>query len=695
MARSRSWYKRNYRRYKNKYKGSYSKRSYGQFRAAKQQADQSSFIMNIPTTFTAKTYKENLAGNTYSIGTYALNIYDLMRKSEYYKSYANMYDEFKIDNVKVKLVPTKFNVTVGQVNGAGYQTFTVYTAWDRTGLNSRQLFLNTANGVYNNDPINPNQVNSLKNYELIGKNNDKDGVYILVGDDITTYSSAESKQVGLGQNSSIVRWLKPKTLQEKSQWLSTESLVPWFETYDQINCCYTSIPTSDVNRLYPDMIGHFWQLGNAGNVYATLSKISPAVAGNPCFLEEDPAIKFKPILLVGLYPTDDPTVQEQTPRAITFNAEVEVSCSFRGLRRARVVQEEIKVQEANFVQQNPIEAEVNEEELDDAMSDDGEQANLNMRNRALRDGELIPYDDQIGNGVIWIKNFKNSQFVKSNPGNLGYATSIKIKLPKGADVTPINCDGLRKKSVQWQKVTDQDDPLFDNDVGNNPDAPATVTTPATIIPWDQMQEKTQGDHSTVLNPGDRVTIAIPDQKQTEHGGLMKKLTKYITLENLEKTAKVIAVAAPKVKMAVNVGVTGYKAIKWGIDVYNASKGKGGGLQPLPGPTVDTVKRICSTPVAGLLTQEPIVEEPDDDVNRRNGEKPLELIVISAKGIKRHKKKIYMSELRAMNIDGQDDIITQRLRDDPSDEYENVGDDEDFLEIYEDDGLFRTNLFNEE
>lgn len=335
MARNwKRYYKRRYRKYyKNKYGSNYGSRGYGQMKAAKQQADQASFVMNIPTQISCKCVKGTVGNRQVELGTYPMNIYDLLRKSEFYQSYANMYDEFKIDNIKVKLIPVKYNVTVGDVNNAGYQSFTVYTAWDRTGLNGKQLYLNTASGVYNNEPINPNSPNGAKNYDYIGKAGDFDGVYCLVGSDITTYSSAESRQVSVGQNSSIVRWLKPKTLSEKSQWLSTAQLKAWYTQYSNTDALFRYIPTSNMDSYLSD-ISKLTNL-NDRSIGAALNSISPAIANNPCFLEEDPSVSFKPTLLVGLYPADPE--ETELPRTVYFNVETEVSCSFRGLRKSKVV----------------------------------------------------------------------------------------------------------------------------------------------------------------------------------------------------------------------------------------------------------------------------------------------------------------------------------------------------------------------
>ena len=246
-----------------------------------------------------------------------------------------MYDEFKIDNIKVKLIPTKYNVTVGDTNSSGYQSFTVYTAWDRTGLNSKQLFLRT-DGLFNDSPIDPQAPNGPKNFEYIGKSTDFDGLYCTIGSDITTYSSAESKQISVGQNCSIVRWLKPKTINEKSQWISTSCLKSWYGQYNNQEANFKYIPTYNIETSdYITSISRMADLGSNRAISTYLSSVSPAISGNPCFLEEDPNITFKPTLLVGLYPADNELVEN--PRTVYFNIESEVACSFRGLRRSRVV----------------------------------------------------------------------------------------------------------------------------------------------------------------------------------------------------------------------------------------------------------------------------------------------------------------------------------------------------------------------
>lgn len=315
-------------------------KSWGNMKAAKQQADQSTFTINIPSTLGAFLKSDSLGGDvTFEHGVYAMNIYDQLRKSDFFNSYASMYDEFKIDRVKVKLLPTEFTYTA--TSGAKYSNVTVYTAWDRTGLNKDQVLLYTKN--------------VLSTSEKIGNKTDDaniDGLYVTIGKDITTYSSAESRVVNPGTNTSIVRWLNPKTMQEKSQWIGTSQLTKWYDEYqvndgDTLIGRYIGIPTGykpnastvqqqvsydgdieigAINQRSGDAIAQVSDVP----FLVSLTKLSAMNSENPCFLVEDAGIRFKPTLLVGTYP-------ESAVNVCKFNVETEVVCTFRGLRKASVV----------------------------------------------------------------------------------------------------------------------------------------------------------------------------------------------------------------------------------------------------------------------------------------------------------------------------------------------------------------------
>jgi len=507
MARNwKRYYKRRYRKYyKNKYGSNYGSRGYGQMKAAKQQADQASFVMNIPTQISCKCVKGTVGNRQVELGTYPMNIYDLLRKSEFYQSYANMYDEFKIDNIKVKLIPVKYNVTVGDVNNAGYQSFTVYTAWDRTGLNGKQLYLNTASGVYNNEPINPNSPNGAKNYDYIGKAGDFDGVYCLVGSDITTYSSAESRQVSVGQNSSIVRWLKPKTLSEKSQWLSTAQLKAWYTQYSNTDALFRYIPTSNMDSYLSD-ISKLTNL-NDRSIGAALNSISPAIANNPCFLEEDPSVSFKPTLLVGLYPADPE--ETELPRTVYFNVETEVSCSFRGLRKSKVVSNDDDVYIA-AERANRVVVRLDEEDLDQAMDVEGQNNQQNNRILTTRNSNLndlninaITREFLTANpeyGVINIQDFLNNPHVIHNPSGENYATSLQILLPWAETVTPMVADSIK---------------IFKLDENNNPEEILDTLSmdDATLVDDGESFEVERGDVVFMVKENEEDNPATTDKDE--------------------------------------------------------------------------------------------------------------------------------------------------------------------------------------
>jgi hypothetical protein len=343
-GRSTRYYRyRNGRYYGRRRYTSTISRARGNMRAAKQQADQATFTINVPTQISTFCFEDNVAGIDAVYGVRAVNIYDLLRKSEFYKNYANMYDEFKIDNIKVKLLPTEFKFTVvtGKDGGASsYRSVTVYTAWDRTGLNDNQLSLVTTTGDYDDDAIVNGPWAGTASKFIIGDRNsagDQDGLYCVIGDDITTYSSAESRQINPNTNTSIVRWLRPKTIAEKSQWLSTSSLKEWYKTYNDDDGCYCDIPVwnikgaADPTVLTPEIQQ---QLGAGGAKQGILTSDSPANSTNPCYLIEDPGIKFKPTLIVGVYPKAE---NEEDINIVKFNLETEVVCTFRGLRKSKVV----------------------------------------------------------------------------------------------------------------------------------------------------------------------------------------------------------------------------------------------------------------------------------------------------------------------------------------------------------------------
>lgn len=316
--------------------GSSARRARGNLRAANQQNDISNVTINlmkkIKAGVSAISLWENNESKKYEIGACALNIFELLRKSEFYQSYSNMYDQFRINRIQVKLTPVTWQ-TYNQFNlpdqvikddkiyganpvypgvendySAGHldnqpsakyivpQALTIVTAWDRTGLDDTQLVEATIGG---------------KDYKLV-----------TIGDRITTYSSAKSCQLVAGANFNCVRYLYPSSQQEKSLYFSTTDLVEQLKD--------------------PEAGDKWYGLRPIDNDYYS-SKITN--------LHADPNCPFKPTFLVGVLKVDelsiDPAANDnqvilpETAKGqiypVTFNLEFDIGVTFRGLRKTQVV----------------------------------------------------------------------------------------------------------------------------------------------------------------------------------------------------------------------------------------------------------------------------------------------------------------------------------------------------------------------
>lgn len=333
-----------------------ARRARGNQRAANQQNDISNVTINLMKKIKTGVIGYGIKdGNTmkkiYEIGTCALNIFELLRQSEFYQSYSNMYDQFRINRIQVKVTPVtwrtynQFNLpdvistAAAQANQATYgntsntgepkfptdysgpdsggentanskfivpQALTVVTAWDRTGLDDTQL----STGVPDAElPLVENLALDKSVYK-----------FTTIGDKITTYSSARSAQLVAGANFNCVRYLYPSSQQEKALYFSTSELVEQTKKHEPLDKWFT-IPIS----------GN-WDSKNITNLHS------------------DPNCPFKPTFLIGVLKVDDITplaTSADTARdpesskgqiyPVTFNLEFDIGVTFRGLRKVQVV----------------------------------------------------------------------------------------------------------------------------------------------------------------------------------------------------------------------------------------------------------------------------------------------------------------------------------------------------------------------
>lgn len=152
MARKSSRSYRSSRRSRRSYRGSSSaKRARGNLKAANQQRDTATVNINVLTrAWTSQQPKWVLVkGNAggadaeyelYNGGVGFVNIYEVLRKSDFFNCYSPMYDQFKIDMVRVKVTPTAMPDAVTSNRYLNQRTsYTVVTAWDRTGFSADQF----------------------------------------------------------------------------------------------------------------------------------------------------------------------------------------------------------------------------------------------------------------------------------------------------------------------------------------------------------------------------------------------------------------------------------------------------------------------------------------------------------------------------------------------------------------------------
>lgn len=294
--------RRGYRRYGGFRRSRYSRsnglrrRARGNMRAAAQQSDTSDVVINLMTKC-----KAGVTGTTDNpnLGTAALNVFELLQRSDFFESYSNMYDQFRITSIKVKVTPvswktySQFNIPTGDgavpVEPAGNydfpQALTVVTAWDRTGLDNTQYTYNDGDHVQT----------------------------ITIGDAITTYSSAKSQQLVAGATFNCIRYLYPSSQQEKSLYFST----------------------NDLKQQLADNPGDVWYQTNTVAAGYDSQYITNIAANPNC--------PFKPTFLVGILAVETPnyapneanTVHKIHP--VVFNLEFDIGVTFRGLRKAQVV----------------------------------------------------------------------------------------------------------------------------------------------------------------------------------------------------------------------------------------------------------------------------------------------------------------------------------------------------------------------
>lgn len=314
------------------------RRARGNLKAANQQKDSATVNINVlARSWTSQQPKWVLEGGQsgaataryelYNGGVGFVNVFEILRRSDFFNCYAPMYDQFKIDMIRVKITPTNFPVNPNlnrYLNEA--KNYTIVTAWDRTGFSQdqfRKLKANEGAAAGQNNPYH---------------------YYLLMPAEAacTTYSSAQTKNINTGSSFNIVRYLYPSSAQEKGQYLSTKLMeIGYTQTYLQTDGNNDSGFTG-IQCPYYDGIEKSAE---------TALDVALVNKDNPCNPLESSAIPFKPTLMLGILGTDGLTALdahkvgngnstgnfEGAIAKLSVNLEFDISVTFRGLRKTQIV----------------------------------------------------------------------------------------------------------------------------------------------------------------------------------------------------------------------------------------------------------------------------------------------------------------------------------------------------------------------
>lgn len=323
-----------YNRYRP-YRSNIASRARNQQRAADQQRDSTTVVINANTSFDCgqtinEIYTNKGDDGWFDTGCMAINIYDVLRNSEYFQNFSPLYDQVKIDNVRARIIATNWatsgaandNEKINEIIKA--KSYVIVTAWDRSGISKDQVVF---------DDKWDETVENKKFYLKIGK-------------DITTYSSAKTKHLGPGNAYEIVRQLYPENLMEKTQYVNTSLLkrqqVRVNTEYFPYNCFFKKVVDESVNSN-----GYVYEAYDFNTKY-------------PSNLIADPAVPFKPTLLVNVISGPSPyvtnikqkdsegfytllTIGVNKIKPVTFDVEFDITCTFRGLRYNRNISKAIEV----------------------------------------------------------------------------------------------------------------------------------------------------------------------------------------------------------------------------------------------------------------------------------------------------------------------------------------------------------------
>lgn len=285
-----------------KWSGSYSKKRYYKngvkstalrsIRAANTQNSTINFAFKVNYAFTAKYVASE------EKGVAAINVYDVLMKSENFLNMRNMYDQVKVNGVQVRINVTDAATAISDVNAI--KSINVVTAWDKSGLSVEDCELYDSEDTL----ISNLEFDTAKAATYFNK----------IGSKITGYGSVKKGLLNSYQKFTRYGSCYPNTSNEKGLYIPTRI----FNLFDQ------QIDTvSTKHYIATDYSG--------GPVNDFLANPNPVIPF------ENVSIPWKPTLLVGVFKTSinqstNVVTQYADCDSVVFNAEFTIPCTFKGLK---------------------------------------------------------------------------------------------------------------------------------------------------------------------------------------------------------------------------------------------------------------------------------------------------------------------------------------------------------------------------
>ncbi|KAL6599446.1 hypothetical protein U3516DRAFT_802999 [Neocallimastix sp. 'constans'] len=267
-----------------------------------------------------------------------VNIYEVIRNSDYFKNISEIYDQIKINAIKV-------DVTSVDWPQSSPDDVNFVTAWDRTGLSKEDVQFkfgkpDSESPIYLTAHDYDITADPLGGDDDDDDDDDDDGIesyvnttskvfYCTVGNRITTYSSSLIRNLGSGSSLRLTRYLYPESLVEKSQYVPVSSLKPQ----------YVRDKDSNEYRMYKT-------INNDTSSYIEQRyqpfKWNTNLPTNPM---NNPSVSFKPTFLINVIAGDGPTYKfsngqiefNNLLKDSTFCLDFTIDVTFRGLRYSKFV----------------------------------------------------------------------------------------------------------------------------------------------------------------------------------------------------------------------------------------------------------------------------------------------------------------------------------------------------------------------